>query len=307
MAEAALSFRKEMKFAYREVAQVSPLVRRVIANNPSAFTFHGTNTYIVGRGEVAVIDPGPIRDDHVDALARALKGEQVTHILVTHTHMDHSPGATMLKQAVGGRVVGAHPRPLKEGTPPVESIQPDFAPDLEIGDGSVVSGPGWTLEAIHTPGHMSNHHCFALAEERALFSGDHVMGWNTSIVSPPDGNMREYMASLDRCLARPESVYLPAHGPEIPDPVPFTRAYRSHRRMREGEIMRCLNDSVRTIPEMVKRMYRHLPETMHRAASRSVLAHLEHMVETGRVVADGPVTANAVFRPGRESAPDDRV
>ena len=296
MAEAALAFRKEMKFAYREVAQVSPLVRRVIANNPSAFTFHGTNTYIVGRGEVAVIDPGPIRDDHVDALARALKGEQVTHILVTHTHMDHSPGATMLKQAVGGQVVGAHPRPLKEGEPPVESIQSDFAPDIEIADGSVVSGPGWTLEAIHTPGHMSNHHCFALAEERALFSGDHVMGWNTSIVSPPDGNMREYLSSLSRCMTREDAIYWPGHGPEIVAPQAYVRALQGHRRMRETEIASCLKNGVTTIPEMVAVMYRHLPAAMHRAAARAVLAHLEHMVETGRAATDGPATADSSYR-----------
>jgi glyoxylase-like metal-dependent hydrolase (beta-lactamase superfamily II) len=143
---------------------------------------------------------------------------------------------------------------------------------------------------------MSNHMCFALREENLLFTGDHIMGWNTTVVSPPDGNMREYMASLERCLTRPETRYLPAHGPEITDPQPFTRAYRNHRRMREGEIVRCLNEGVCTVPDMVARMYRHIPETMHRAAGRSVLAHLEHMVETGRVAVDGPLGSDATFR-----------
>ena len=307
MSEGQISFRKQMAFEYGVAETVRPLIRRVVARNPSAFTFHGTNTFIVGRGRVAVIDPGPLLDEHLDALVAALAGETVAHILVSHTHLDHSPAARPLQERVGGTVHGALPRPIPAGERPAESIQYDFAPDELLADGTVIAGDGWTLEAVHTPGHMSNHMCFALREESVLFTGDHIMGWNTTIVSPPDGNMREYMASLDRCLARPETAYLPAHGPEIPDPVPFTRAYRSHRRMREGEIMRCLNDGVRTIPEMVKRMYRHLPETMHRAASRSVLAHLEHMVETGRVVADGPVRADAVFRPGRESAPDEQV
>jgi glyoxylase-like metal-dependent hydrolase (beta-lactamase superfamily II) len=296
MAEPRLAFRKEMAFEYDAPAQVSPLIRRVVSNNPTPFTFHGTNSYIVGRGEVAVIDPGTTRADHVEALARALKGEQVLYILVTHTHMDHSPGAALLKQATGGKVVGAHPRPLVAGAPPVESIQPDFAPDVEISDGATLRGPGWTLEAVHTPGHMSNHHCFALAEEKALFSGDHVMGWNTSIVSPPDGNMREYLDSLSRCAARGDAVYWPGHGPDIAAPQSYVRALTGHRRMRETEIAACLKDGVTTIPEMVKRMYRHLPEAMHRAASRAVLAHLEHMVETGRAATDGAPTADAVYR-----------
>jgi glyoxylase-like metal-dependent hydrolase (beta-lactamase superfamily II) len=198
-----IPFRKEMAFEYDVAQAVTPLVRRVIANNPSSFTFHGTNTYIVGKGEVAIIDPGPADDRHVESIARAVKGETVTHIFVTHTHMDHSPGTAALKAAVGGMVVGAHPKPLPADARTVESIQRDFAPDVELKDGDAFGGPGWTLSAVFTPGHMSNHHCFALQEESAFFSGDHVMGWNTTIVSPPDGNMRDYLASLRRCIGRP--------------------------------------------------------------------------------------------------------
>lgn len=296
MSAGKIPFRKEMKFEYGRPHEAVPGVRRVVAENPSAFTHVGTNTYIVGSGEVAVIDPGPLVEAHVDHLKTALAGETVTHIVVTHTHMDHSPASYWLKELTGAPIVGAHPRPL-DGGQTVEASQENFAPDIILADGDEISGPGWTLEAVHTPGHMSNHHCFTLREQNALFSGDHVMGWNTTIVSPPDGNMGEYLASLRTCLARDEAVYLPGHGPEIPNPRPFVRAYLNHRLMREGEIAKCLAAGIGTIPAMVSRMYVHLPENMHRAAARSVLAHMEHMVETGRATCDGPVTADATFAP----------
>jgi glyoxylase-like metal-dependent hydrolase (beta-lactamase superfamily II) len=296
MSAPEIPFRKDMKFEYGVAQHVSPLVRRVVANNPSPFTFNGTNTYIVGRGEVAVIDPGPADDRHVECVATAVKGETVTHILVTHTHMDHSPGTAALKSAVGGTVVGAHPKPLDPSARTVESIQRDFTPDVELKDGDAFAGPGWTLTAVFTPGHMSNHHCFALKEENAFFSGDHVMGWNTTIVSPPDGNMREYLASLRRCIAREDRVYHPGHGPAVETPRPFVRAYLTHRMMREEEILRCLRDGADTVPEMVKRMYAHLPAKMHGAAARSVFAHIEHMVDTGRIATDAAVTAEARYR-----------
>ncbi len=296
MSAGDIPFRKEMAFEYGAPADVVPGVRRVVAENPSAFTHVGTNTYIVGRGEVAVIDPGPLVEQHIDNLKTALDGETVTHIVVTHTHMDHSPASDWLKEVTGAPIVGAHPRPL-DGGKTVEAAQEDFAPDILLSDGDEIAGPGWTLEAVHTPGHMSNHHCFTLKEENVLFSGDHVMGWNTTIVSPPDGNMGEYFASLRTCLGRDEAMYLPGHGPEIPNPRPFVRAYLNHRIMRETQISKCLSDGVTTIPDMVRRMYVHLPDAMHRAAARSVLAHMEHMVETGRAGCDGPVTVDATFAP----------
>jgi glyoxylase-like metal-dependent hydrolase (beta-lactamase superfamily II) len=296
MSAPEIPFRKDMQFAYGAAHAVSPLVRRIVARNPSGFTFHGTNTYLVGRGEVAVIDPGPVLDEHVDAIVAAVRGETVTHILLTHTHIDHSPAAAALKDRLGAPVVGAHPRPLPAGEATVESIQADFAPDVELWDGDRFAGRGWTLEAVFTPGHMSNHHCFALREEGALFSGDHVMGWNTTIVSPPDGNMGEYLESLRRCIARDDRVYLPGHGPEVANPRPFVRAYLTHRMMREQEILDCLRGGLATVPQMVGRMYAHLPPRMHGAAARSVLAHLEHMVETGRIACEGPPTAAAQYR-----------
>ena len=296
MVAASIPFRKEMTFEYGVAAQITPLVRRVIARNPGPFTFHGTNSYIVGQGTVAVIDPGPDMGEHIDSLIAAVDGERVSHILVTHTHTDHSPAAAAFARAVGAPVIGARPKPAADGERAVEAGQTDFAPDVTLGDGDSFSGDGWTLTAVHTPGHMSNHHCLALAEENALFSGDHVMGWNTSIVSPPDGNMRDYMDSLRRCMARADATYHPGHGPPIDDPVPFVRAYLDHRTMREGEIETCLADGPATIGDMVRRMYQHLAEDMHGAAARSVHAHVLHMVETGRIACDGAATREAVYR-----------
>lgn len=291
-----IPFRKRMEFEYGEIQQVTPLVRRLVARNPSGFTFHGTNTYIVGHGRVSIIDPGPILDEQTSAIVKAMEGETVENILVTHTHHDHSPGVTPLKKKVGGNVHGAIPREIPTTSKTAESIQYDFAPDNVLKNGTMVRGEGWTLEAVHTPGHMSNHMCFALAEEGILFTGDHIMSWNTTVVSPPDGHMGEYMRSLDICLARSDKTYWPAHGPSIPDPEPFTRAYRNHRRMREGEIRKCLDNGYHTIPEIVGRLYKHLPEKMHGAAGRSVLAHLEFLVETGRATYDGPNMETARYR-----------
>ena len=295
MAEAGIPFRKEMAFRYGRAEAVAPGVRRIVCDNPSPFTFHGTNSYVVGEGEVAVIDPGPDDSGHVEALRRAVAGETVTHILVTHTHTDHSPASRAFARAVGAPVVGALPAPPAEGEPPLEAADRDFAPDIHLADGDCIEGPGWTLSAVFTPGHMSNHHCFALAEGDILFSGDHVMGWNTTIVSPPDGNMGDYLRSLEACVARSDARYLPGHGPPIDRPAPFVRAYLKHRRMREGQILRCLDDGLATLPELVERMYTHLPRRMHWAAGRSVLAHLEHMAETGRIACDGPPTAGARY------------
>ena len=296
MTEADIPFRKQMRFDYGRAGTVAPGVRRIVCNNPGPFTFHGTNSYVVGEGEVAVIDPGPDDADHVEALTRAVAGETVSHVIVTHTHIDHSPATRAFARAVGAPIVGALPAPPADGEPPMEAADHEFEPDIHLADGEAIAGPGWTLTPVFTPGHMSNHHCFALAEGGILFSGDHVMGWNTTIVSPPDGNMGDYLRSLETCIAREDSLYLPGHGPPIERPRPFVRAYLKHRRMREGQILRCLEDGQATVPAMVGRMYAHLPERMRWAAGRSVLAHLEHMVETGRIACDGPPTAEARYR-----------
>ena len=290
---------RDMTFEYGKADRVSPMIRRVVAGNPSAFTFHGTGTYIVGHGAVAVIDPGPLLDSHVDALVRALGRERVTHIVITHTHRDHSPAARPLKQATGAPTYGfgSHGSDRADGGGEVEEgADRDFVPDIRVRDGHRIEGDGWTLEAVHTPGHTSNHLCYALLEENALFPGDHVMGWSTTVVSPPDGDMRAYMRSLERLRARGEEVFWPTHGPPIPEPRDFVTALLAHRHEREDQILACLAHDAATIPEMVEIMYADVGRHLHVAAARSVLSHLIHMAETGRVRCDGPPGPDTVYR-----------
>ena len=289
-------FDRELDFEYGAVAQLSPLVRRVIARNPGPFTFHGTGVYIVGRGTVAVIDPGPALPGHVETLLAALDGETVGHILVTHTHLDHSPAAAALKEATGAPTCGFGPHGAGRGEPAEEGADFEFAPDRAMADGDAASGPGWTLEAVHTPGHTSNHLCFALAEERALFSGDHVMGWSTTVVSPPDGDMGAYMASLEKLRRRGDARYYPTHGAPIGEPAAYVRALAGHRRRREAQILRCLARGVRTVPDMVGALYAGLDPRLRGAAGRSVLAHLALLVETGRAECDGAPDMSASYR-----------
>jgi glyoxylase-like metal-dependent hydrolase (beta-lactamase superfamily II) len=297
-----IPFNKALDFSYGAADDVSPLVRRVIAENPSAFTFHGTGTYIVGRGDVAVIDPGPDITDHVLALTAELEGETVSAIVITHTHIDHSPAAKQLQALTGAETFGFGPH---GGGRDAETVEEGadwaFTPDNVVGDGDVIEGEGWSLEAVHTPGHTSNHLCFGLTEEEALFSGDHVMGWSTTVVSPPDGDMRAYMASLDKLRARTDKRYYPTHGAPIENPGPFVKALAGHRRMREQQIARHLADGVETIPDLVARMYVDVDPRLHRAAGRSVLSHLIHMVETDRATSDRAPEVDSRFGLGKSS------
>ncbi|MGY6501886.1 MAG: MBL fold metallo-hydrolase [Acidimicrobiales bacterium] len=287
-------FNRDFPVEYGRVDQVSPLIRRVVAENPGRFTFTGTGTYIVGQGEVAVIDPGPNLPDHLAALTRALDGETVTHILITHTHGDHSPGAQPLKERTGAPTHGFGPHPEAdrrsrsgEGDQPQEERSDlAFVPDVVMVEGDTVSGPGWTLEALHTPGHISNHLCFALPEERALFTGDHVMGWSTSVIPSPDGDMGAYLANLRRLLHRHDAVYWPTHGPPITEPHDFVRALIAHREQRSQQILDRLEAGDDRIDQMVAVLYADVDEALHPAAARSVLAHLVHLRDEGRV-ADG--------------------
>ncbi len=292
-----IPFRRDLDFNYGEARDLSPLVRRVIAENPSLFTFRGTGTYIVGRGEVAIIDPGPDLAGHVAALLDAVKGETVSHILITHTHRDHSPAAAAIKQATGAKTYGFAPHPRREaGAEIEEGGDYDFAPDVLVPHGAVIEGRGWTFEALHTPGHLSNHLCFALREENALFSGDHVMGWSTSIVSPPEGDMRAYFVSLRLVLAREEQLFYPTHGAPVTEPRVLVAALRAHREEREQQIIETLKAGAKTIPEMVAIIYRDVDRRLHGAAGRSVLAHLLHLVETGRAQAEGETPEGARYR-----------
>lgn len=288
-----IPFVREMDPRYGEPVAVSPRVRRVLARNPSPFTYLGTGTYVVGSGEVAVIDPGPEDPEHLDALMRAVAGETVRAILTTHTHLDHSPLAGPLQKLTGAPIYG-------RADPAAESLdeagQTSFRPDVEIADRAVVSGSGWSLEALATPGHASNHVVYALLEENGLFSGDHVMGWSTTIVSPPDGDMDDYIASLERVRARNFSVIWPTHGPPIEDVEPFLRAYRDHRLNRESQIRRALAAGARSIPDLVADLYADVDAKLHPAAARSVLAHLIRLVSSGEVTTDGPPRVDGAYR-----------
>ena len=269
---------------YEVSETMSPLVRRVLARNPSPFTYTGTGTYIVGRGTVAVIDPGPANPAHVAALMRAIAGETVSHIVVTHTHMDHSPAAPALQAATGAMIVGCMPLVLSDDGPRADAgFDPSYSPDAVMADGDSVSGPGWTLTALATPGHTSNHVCYALAEEKALFSGDHVMGWSTTVVAPPDGDMAAYMASLKLLLDRDDALFYPTHGAPVTEPQRFVRGLITHRKQREGQILRLLKDGDQTIPAMVATMYAGVDARLHPAAGRSVLAHLIDLRTRGMV------------------------
>ena len=295
----AIQFNKDFRCDYGVAEQISPLIRRVVARNPGPFTFFGTGTYIIGHDQVAVIDPGPDLPEHIEALLAATAAETITHILVTHTHPDHSPASAAIKSASGAATYGFGRHgsgPHGSGNEPGgDGADRDFVPDVRLGDGDTVEGRGWSFEAVHTPGHTSNHLCFALAQEKVLFSGDHVMGWSTTVISPPDGNMADYMASLEKLLDRDDRLYWPTHGPAITDPKPYVRSFIAHRRDREREIMSCLDRGIDNIDEMVKVVYAGIAETLHGAAARSLEAHLIFMVDTGRVSRQGKGTSTVRF------------
>lgn len=295
-----IPFVRELAFEYGAVDQVSPLIRRVVANNPGPFTYFGTGTYIVGHGEVAVIDPGPALDEHLEAILAATAGETITHILVTHHHLDHSPLAAPLKARTGATIYGC---PLGHAidAPAVrmeEGEDDAFRPDVVVCGGGVIEGKDWTLEAIPTPGHTSNHICYGLREENALFCGDHIMGWSTTVISPPDGDMGAYFRSLDDIKARGFDVLWPTHGPPVTDVEPFIDAYIAHRRAREAQILAQLAEGHTRIKEMVPVLYKDVDPRLHPAAAHSVLAHMIQLVREGRVLTEGEAGLDAVYRLG---------
>lgn len=292
---------RDITFEYGVCDQVSPLIRRVIARNPGPFTFTGTGTYIVGRGQVAVIDPGPDLPEHLEAILAALEpGEKISHILVTHHHSDHSPLAGPLKAKTGAPVYGcAVGVQAEESTIRTEAgADLGFSPDISLcGGGQIIEGEGWTIEAVATPGHTSNHICFGLKEENALFSGDHIMGWSTTVITPPDGDMTDYMESLERVKARGYDVLWPTHGPPIRDVTPFIEAYAAHRRAREAQVLAAVNDGHGKIVEMVPVLYADVDPRLHPAAARSVLGHMIDLVRRGKVVTDGAPGIDSLYRP----------
>ena len=299
----ALEFDRNFDPRHGEAVEVAPGVRRVTAPNAGPFTFHGTNTHLIGEGEIAVLDPGPDDPAHVEAILRAVDSARVAHILVSHTHRDHSPAARPLQARTGAPILAAGPHRAARELRPGESARLDagadlgFSPDETLADGAIAEGAGYRLEAIATPGHTANHLAFGLLGRDLIFSGDHVMGWSTTIVAPPDGSMADYMRSLDRLLARPERRYLPAHGGEIADGPRTVRALKAHRDMREAAIIERLRAGDRTLPELVEHIYVGLDPRLAPAAALSALAHLEDLFARGIVASDGPPTLAGRYWP----------
>jgi glyoxylase-like metal-dependent hydrolase (beta-lactamase superfamily II) len=284
------------------VREVAPRVRAIVANNPGPFTFKGTMSYIIGRGTVAILDPGPDDNGHIAALLAAVRGETVSHIFVTHTHRDHSPAVPKVKAATGAKVYAQGPhrlaRPLHTGESRRldASADMDFRPDVALADGEIVSGDGWTLEAVTTPGHTANHMAFALKDSDLLFAGDHVMAWSTTIVAPPDGAMSDYMASLHKLARRDEQLYLSGHGAPVRDAERYVQFLIRHRQGREASILHRLGKGAADIPTIVKAVYIGLDPRLIGAAGLSVLAHLEDLVARGVVATDGPPSIDGTYR-----------
>lgn len=299
----SLHFDTSFQPAYGEAVQVAPDVRRITAPNPSPFTFHGTNSYLVGRDTLAVIDPGPDDDSHLQALLGAIEGRPVSHIFVSHTHRDHSPLAARLKAETGAVVVAEGPhrsaRPLRIGeTNPLDaSADIEFMPDLSMADGSIIEGDGWSIRGVFTPGHTANHLAFSHEGQRILFSADHVMAWATTIVAPPDGAMADYMASLDLLMLRDDRLFLPGHGGPLNAPHSFMRGLKAHRKMRERAVLERIRKGDRTIRDMVAAIYRDTDPRLHGAAGLSVLAHLEDLVTRGAVSTDGSPSIDGIYLP----------
>jgi glyoxylase-like metal-dependent hydrolase (beta-lactamase superfamily II) len=296
-----LVFDKVFAPHYGEAIEIAPDVQRITVNNPSPFTFHGTNSYLIGRDTLALIDPGPIDEAHKAVLLRAIGGRPVSHIFVSHTHRDHSPLASILKDELGALVVAEGPhrpsRALHMGEINLLDASGDtgFMPDIRVPDDVLIEGDGWALRTIHTPGHTANHVVFALEGSGILFSADHVMAWATSIVAPPDGSMSDYMASLDRLLARQDRVLLPGHGGPVTRPKTFMRGLKAHRKMRERAVLERVKKGDRTIAEMVRVIYRETDPRLHGAAALSVLAHLEDLVARGLVQTEGNAAIDAFY------------
>ena len=296
---AELAFNRSVDVDYGVAEEITPGVRRIVANNPGPYTFLGTNTYIVGSGEVAVIDPGPADAAHLAAIGEATRGERITHILITHSHRDHCDGARPLQEMLGGEIVAYGPTGTARGagTPGLGNAFVDsaFKPDYPVEDGDTVKARGFALDVLHMPGHAPDHLCFALVGKRTVFTGDHVMGWNTTVIAPPEGNMADFLASLERLMQRHDKMFLPAHGGRIETPQRVVRAYITHRRWREQTILSCLDEGVSTIPRIVAKLYGKLDVSLKEAAALSVLAHLEHLIALNMVSAEGATDKLSAF------------
>ncbi|MAV88692.1 MAG: MBL fold metallo-hydrolase [Rhodospirillaceae bacterium] len=293
-----MEFNRNFECEYGQITQVSPLIRRIVANNPGPYTFKGTGTYVIGYGDVGVIDPGPDDQDHVNALLNSLQGEKITHQIITHTHLDHSPAARYVSEKTGAKTYAIGPHGLgkiaKEITVEAGGDM-SFTPDILVKDGDIIEGNGWSLECVHTPGHTSNHLCLSLIEENSLFTGDHVMGWSTTVVSPPDGDMSDYILSLKKLLIREDKIYYPTHGGAIFEPQKYVRAIIVHRKLRENQILDCISKEINNIPDMVSAMYEGLDQRLIKAAQHSILSHIIDLVKRDIICTRGEVGIDAEY------------
>ncbi len=290
-----LDFKSDMNFSYGVPSALGPGVMRLVCENPGPFTFKGTNTYLVGSTELAVIDPGPRDDKHIDDIVRAAAGRPITHILITHTHRDHVDNAQALKEASGALTCGyrrtaAERGNIKNSPSGTEFVDIDFSPDVELAHGDEITGADWSLTALHTPGHAPDHICYALDGRGVLFAGDHVMAWNTTVVAPPEGRMADYLASLQLLLDRRESRYLPGHGGRIENATRMVKAYLLHRRWREQAIIAAIRNGRHTVREVAELIYDKLDPKLHTAALLSVMAHVEHLIERKIISGEGPLS-----------------
>jgi glyoxylase-like metal-dependent hydrolase (beta-lactamase superfamily II) len=296
-------FRTRFDPAYGEAVELAPGIRRITVRNGGPYTFYGTNTYLLGNNDIAVIDPGPEDDSHLDTIMKTVGAATVSHIFVTHTHMDHSPLADRLARLTGASVLAQGPHKaarelhIGEENPLDASADKKFKPDIAIQHGQTIETGEWALEAVHTPGHAANHCAFALAGTNILFSGDHVMAWSTTIVAPPDGSMADYMNSLDMLIQRRENIYFPGHGGRLENGREFSRALKAHRRMRESAILSRIRAGDRTVREIVKFIYRDIDPKLRGAAGLSVLAHIEDLLMRGKITSDAPPSLEGIYWP----------
>jgi glyoxylase-like metal-dependent hydrolase (beta-lactamase superfamily II) len=294
---AELAFNRCQDVDYGVAQEVTPGVRRIVANNPGPYTFLGTNSYVVGSGEVVVIDPGPADERHLQAIASAVAGERLAYILVTHSHRDHCAGARGLQRLAGGKIAAFGSIARERGAPGLnyDFVDAAFLPDRRLKDGDTIRCKGFALDVLHMPGHAPDHLCFALVGKRTVFTGDHVMGWNTTVIAPPEGNMAQFLASLERLMQRHDKMFLPGHGGRIQTPQRVVKAYIMHRKWREQTILACLDEGVCTIPRIVARLYGALDADLKQAAALSVYAHLEHLIDRDMVATEGASGLSSVF------------